>query len=82
MAVRRTDSQGCLQTVLDVNDVQADGDFISIGQVKIAPNQQQVAYTVGTANGKEAYDVVVQSIGGKVQAYPSQDRHATSCPSL
>lgn len=60
----RQDDQGCVQTVLNVNDIQSNSDLISVGQVKIAPSQSLLAYTLDTTRGAESYDARVQEIGG------------------
>ena len=63
-AYMRRNAQGCEQIVVDLNNIQADSDSISIGQVQIAADQQLVAYTIDTAGGGEVYEAVVQQIGG------------------
>ena len=60
----RQDDQGCVQTVLNVNDIQSNSDLISVGEVKIAPSQRLLAYTLETTRGAESYDAHVQEIGG------------------
>ena len=68
----RTTAAGQEQVVLDVNQVEAKSGFVSIGQIKLSPDQQMVAYTVDTADGSEAYETQVQSIAG-AQLHHSSD---------
>lgn len=65
VAYMRQNAQGDVDSVLDVNDIQANSNLISVGQVKLEPNQQLVAYTVDTTSGGESYEALVQTIGGK-----------------
>lgn len=64
VAYMRQDDQGCVQTVLNVNDIQSHSDLIRVGQVKIAPSHRLLAYTLDTTSGAESYDAHVQEIGG------------------
>lgn len=59
----RTDSHGHRQVVLDANSVQSNSNLVSIGQIKISPDQQMVAYTVDVGDGSEAYEGRVHFIG-------------------
>lgn len=59
----RTTAEGQEQVVLDVNQVEAKSGFVGIGQIKLSPDQQMVAYTVDTANGSEAYETQSQPKG-------------------
>lgn len=60
----RQDDENREQVVLDINQVQTNTSFVSIGQVKLSTNEQLVAYTIDVGNGNEAYEARVQSIGG------------------
>lgn len=59
----RIDAQGYKEAVLDVNNAHANSELVSIGQVKISPDQQLVAHTVSVADAAEAYDAQIQPIG-------------------
>ena len=66
----RTTAEGQEQVVLDDNQVEAKSGFVSIGQIKLSPDQQMVAYTVDIADGSEAYETQVQSIAGAQLHHP------------
>ena len=53
-----------------MNKVKAKDGFVAIGQVKLSPNQQMVAYTIDTADGNEAYESQVQLIAGASSDMP------------
>ena len=52
-----------MEAVLDVNSVDANSGLVSIGQVRISPDQQLVAYTLSAASGAETYDAHIRPIG-------------------
>ena len=64
VAYMRQDAQGHVQHVLNVNDIQSNSGLINVGQVKIAPTQQLVAYTLDTTSRGESYEARVHKIGG------------------